>query len=387
VAATPQPIDPPLSLEPVVGWRVWALERIDGTLRLRSVTRSDHWPPNEAMEAKCDRHQGSTRPSDRCSCGLYAAASPEDLARSGVFSNATVVVGAMAMWGTVVEHTRGARSRFAYPARLRLACGPCLAQGHGAVAPLSVIGSSGSLMVVCRRHGFGGRAPTRPAAEVQAELLSAYGVELLPIERVSRGLRTGASPTHPAGCYVEMALTGFFRLLGFVINAVMVMWIIGWFLVIGGAVIGGILHLFAGSSDVRRAAPPSVAVVIQSPSPAAYVLIMAPRETDEPYRGGLPAPPISFRDIAFLCGVGDGTRVNLVPCTSKGSDLLGFAVLTEPKGARHDCSGRWDAYTRGPHYWICWNQYGEQAFVHRWANAPNPFMIPTEEGGALDEHR
>lgn len=175
---SPLAADPPLSLEPVVGWRVWALERIDGTLRLRSVTRSDHWPANEAMEAKCDRHQGSTSPSDHCSCGLYAAASPEDLARSGVFNNATVVIGAIAMWGTVIEHTRGARSRFAYPARLRLACGPCLAGGSGAVEPVSVIGMSGSLMVVCRRHGFGGRAPTRPAAEVQAELLSAYGVEL-----------------------------------------------------------------------------------------------------------------------------------------------------------------------------------------------------------------
>ena len=386
MTASPQPIDPPLSLEPVLGWRVWALERIDGTLRLRSVTRSDHWPPNEAMEAMCSLHPGTTRPSEGCSCGLYAASSPETLARSGVFSNATVVIGAIAMWGTVVEHARGARSRFAYPSRLRLVCGPCLAQGHGAVAPVSVIGVSGPLTVVCRRHRLGSRAAARPAVEAQAELLSTYGVELLPIERVSRQLQTGAGRVaRPASWYVQITLTGIFRLLGFVVNAVMAMWIIGWFLVIGVAVIGGILHLFGPGSVARRAASPSV--VVQSPSPVADVVNMAPPETDEPYRGGLPEPPVSFRDIAFLCGVGAATRVDLVPCTPEGSALWGFAALTEPKGARNDCVEGWDAYTRGPHYWICWFGFGRNAFVHRWASAPNPFMIAESEGGALDEHR
>ena len=55
------------------------------------------------------------------------------------------VVGTVSMWGRVIEHTRGARSRFAYPARLRLVCGPCLAVGAGAVTPVRVLGDHGSL--------------------------------------------------------------------------------------------------------------------------------------------------------------------------------------------------------------------------------------------------
>jgi hypothetical protein len=174
------------------------------------------------------------------------------------------------------------------------------------------------------------------------------------------------------------------RLLGFVINAVMAIWVFSGFLLVGAAVISAIADPSVGGSDAVAALP---TVVVESPASPADTGIMLPPETDEPYRGGLVAPPNPFADMAFLCGVGAGPRVDLVSCTPAGSDLWGFAVLTEPEGARNDCVGGWDAYTRGPHYWICWNEFGEQAFVHRWANAPNPFTIPAEEGGALDEHR
>jgi len=93
------------------------------------------------------------------------------------------------MWGRVIEHTFGARSRFAYPARLRLVCGPCLAVGAGAVTPVRVLGEHGSLKAVCQAHWSGPTARADPAADVEAELLSTYGVELLPIEQLSGGLR------------------------------------------------------------------------------------------------------------------------------------------------------------------------------------------------------
>ncbi len=117
--ASPPPV--PLSVEPVLGWRVWRLERRDdGSLTLLAVMRSDEWPAREAARARCHAHPGTPAPSGSCSCGLYAATSPEALAASQVFTGATSVVGAVAMWGTVVEHARGARAEISYPARLRL---------------------------------------------------------------------------------------------------------------------------------------------------------------------------------------------------------------------------------------------------------------------------
>ena len=41
MATSPQPADPPLSLEPVVGWRAWRLRRVGGVLTLVSLTRDD----------------------------------------------------------------------------------------------------------------------------------------------------------------------------------------------------------------------------------------------------------------------------------------------------------------------------------------------------------
>jgi hypothetical protein len=189
MANSPLDVDPPLSLEPVVGWRVWGLDRVDGALSLRSVTRPVYWSPKDAMVATCVLHRAWTVPDEHCTCGLYAAASPEHLARSGVLRIESSVVGAISMWGRVIEHTFGARSRFAYPARLRLVCGPCLAVGAGAVTPVRVLGEHGSLKAVCQAHWSGPTARADPAADVEAELLSTYGVELLPIEQLSGGLR------------------------------------------------------------------------------------------------------------------------------------------------------------------------------------------------------
>ncbi len=94
------------------------------------------WPAGEALEAACwIDHGPSGVPQPGCSCGIYAASAPTTLTAANVISAETCVVGAIAMWGSVVEHSRGARSQFAYPARLRLVCGRCLAAGDGAVTP------------------------------------------------------------------------------------------------------------------------------------------------------------------------------------------------------------------------------------------------------------
>ena len=167
-------------------------------------------------------------PGRSCSCGVYAASTPEGLARAGVLTESVGVVGVIAMWGTVIEHDRGARAQLAYPARLRLICGPCLQQGRGAVDPAVVIGS-GTSLALCARHAIGRRGPRTPAARVQADLLSKYAVDLVPLERVSSALKIPHAPRDPldlATRVVESAVPA----LGSVLHALLFLWTIAGFL-------------------------------------------------------------------------------------------------------------------------------------------------------------
>jgi hypothetical protein len=172
-----------------VGWRVWYLTRVDGVLTLTSRVNNAQWPPRAAMQAGCtlEEHEGAI-PRLEGSCGLYASSSPTTLVAARQFGGQPSVVGTVAMWGRVVEHERGARAQFAYPSRLRLVCGICLAKGRGARDP-RVVGSRGrGLSAVCRRHRWavkGGIAADR----VRAELLSTYGVDVLPLGDLGASLR------------------------------------------------------------------------------------------------------------------------------------------------------------------------------------------------------
>ena len=203
VHAPDAPIRGTFALEPVVGWRVWRLHRLDGRLTLVSATRNHAWPAGEALEAACwIDHGASGVPQPGCRCGIYAASAPATLTAANVISAETCVVGAIAMWGSVVEHARGARSQFAYPARLRLVCGRCLAADDGAIAPARAREWEDVVSAVCERHA-GGFLTTRAAIDVQQELLSTYAVDLLPIERLQPAFaptrRTHRRPLRSAG--------------------------------------------------------------------------------------------------------------------------------------------------------------------------------------------
>ena len=170
----------PLSLEPIKGWRTWHLRRYGSRLRLVSITRPVVWPPLESMRSECAscRTKG---PGVSCSCGLYAASTFEHLRASGLFFPTTSVVGVIAMWGRVVEHEMGARSRLAYPARMRLACAPCLRTGAGGVVPTVVReDETGGMVAVCARHPSSGSGVFHSAKTIQSVLLSTYAVDLLP---------------------------------------------------------------------------------------------------------------------------------------------------------------------------------------------------------------
>jgi hypothetical protein len=385
--------EPLFSIEPVLGWRVWRLTRIRGRLVLRSITHDSMWMPDEAMHASCPRISARHRsPGDGCTCGLYAASSPEALARAGVFSTATGVVGAIAMWGLVVEHGRGARSEFAYPARLRLVCGSCLARGSGAVAPVQVLESGGGLIPVCRKHAVDQRGPTVPADGIEAELLSTYRVELLPLARVDRALRIRhRSAASLAVGLLEHPLRAIFMLVNGFFGAMMLLLVVGTVLSLAFSIVGGV----GNAMFVHDEPSPSAAVEIPSGAVPTDDVAGTPAlgsrsiTNDRPVLSGdrrLISLP-TFPAFAFLCGVGDGDRVDIVPCDDRPRALLGFAAREVPRGPATDCVKGWDAYSRGRRFWVCWDRLPGAPEVERWVHSANPWSVPVDEGGAIHEHR
>ena len=123
--------DVPLSPEAVDGWRAWSVVEVEGELRLSSLTRAEPWEPATPFVATCPR-RGHEAPGRSCSCGVYAAAEPEELARLGRIAGAAI--GQVSMWGRIAEHRRGYRAGTAYPSRLRLVCVRCLGEGRGVPA-------------------------------------------------------------------------------------------------------------------------------------------------------------------------------------------------------------------------------------------------------------
>jgi EAL domain-containing protein (putative c-di-GMP-specific phosphodiesterase class I) len=62
--------DPPVAIEPIVGWRARHLVDDDGEPRLASVTRPNMWPPGDPLRESCGR-TGEHRygPAEGCTCG------------------------------------------------------------------------------------------------------------------------------------------------------------------------------------------------------------------------------------------------------------------------------------------------------------------------------
>ena len=101
---------------PFTGWRIWSIE--DGYLHSVWGHRTMPWRPSEPAVAECAHEH---RPADlACSCGLYALATPAGVVESlRTYLNypgaRDFLVGRVALWGKVVEGTRGFRAEFAYP--------------------------------------------------------------------------------------------------------------------------------------------------------------------------------------------------------------------------------------------------------------------------------
>jgi hypothetical protein len=171
-------LEAPLFLEPVLGWRVWRLSCRGPGLRLQALATPDVWRPNEADAACCFVSDHSGAPWADCTCGYHGASSVDALMGAGVLGRGVAVLGAIAMWGTVIEHAQGARAEFAYPARLRLVCSPCFRAGS-IVDPVTVAAAT-PLVPLCGGHWRSNGAGQLKASFVEAELLATYRVDVLP---------------------------------------------------------------------------------------------------------------------------------------------------------------------------------------------------------------
>lgn len=197
----PNPVDPrPPQDEAIAGWRIWNLSRDGAGPRLQPAGSGvDPWEPRRRVEARCGVPALLTvgigphkAPDIRCRCGIYASRSLDEFERPRPAWPPSPVVGTVALWGTVVEHERGWRAQFAYPARLRMVCSMCAWFEPGPGTPAVVHTFAGRLYTLCAVHRGGiqvqdGRR-TQPTGidpgELQASLLDTYAVDLLPIGTV-----------------------------------------------------------------------------------------------------------------------------------------------------------------------------------------------------------
>jgi hypothetical protein len=183
--------------EAITGWRIWNLsEDAAGPLLQPAGSGVDApWKPMHRVEARCGRPGLLTAvigphvaPHIRCKCGIYASRSLEVFARPRPAWPPPTVVGTAALWGTVIEHERGWRARYAYPERLRIVCAMCAWFEPGPGTPVLVHTFADRLYGLCELHRGGIQVPdgrrTRATdldpGVLQSRLLAAYAVDLVP---------------------------------------------------------------------------------------------------------------------------------------------------------------------------------------------------------------
>jgi hypothetical protein len=188
---------PPDEIEPVIGWRAWALAWAPtGEPELRPIIYSgETWPAREVARASCPPHarRGHRAPDADCTCGLYAVDGLDRL--PAVTGRDVTVIGSVALWGKMVEHDSGFRAELGYPDRLRLVCGTCWHAGSFSPDVIGVARTSrGTLIALCERHARR-VGETEPAPWVlERQLLSRYAIEPMPEDAVRA---VAAAWSHP----------------------------------------------------------------------------------------------------------------------------------------------------------------------------------------------
>jgi hypothetical protein len=98
--------------EAILGWRTWRVgRRAQRRAELVAPLAQVIWPARKAMVAACGSASHAP-PGDRCRCGLYAVHDPRTLEWG---PSEFEVLGVVALWGQVVEGSRGWRASHGYP--------------------------------------------------------------------------------------------------------------------------------------------------------------------------------------------------------------------------------------------------------------------------------
>lgn len=156
-----------------IGWRVWSVRRVEGSLRLASLLYETTWEPGREVAAVCrrplamlpwSRQPLHDPPNADCVCGIYGvrtAAHAVPFLRAEADSAAAPVhrvLGRVSLWGRVVEGPWGFRAASGYPERLL-------------VPPLE-------------RQGLRRFLPLRPSRDEIVDGLAVYGVPVEPADRL-----------------------------------------------------------------------------------------------------------------------------------------------------------------------------------------------------------
>jgi hypothetical protein len=114
--------------EPIIGWRVWRIvpfQRRGGVPERRLTALANHavWTPMMRAEAWCiggapHRAAPHEAPWPDCMCGVWALHTREDAEEKWATTNGELCIGAVALWGRVLEFEHGYRAQYAYPQEL-----------------------------------------------------------------------------------------------------------------------------------------------------------------------------------------------------------------------------------------------------------------------------
>lgn len=366
MASHPSPqAETPLSIEPVIGWRVWSLMAgSDGEVALASPMQHLVWTPMEPSRATCGAGRRHRVPDPACMCGLYAAAWPARLLHAvvPVAFNGCAVIGSVSLWGRIVEHAAGYRATFGYPDRVRLVCGSCLGMGRAGV-PTRVFRVSGDHLVpLCSVHGPSAAARESPMSpdDLERELLSKYAVDLLPLEVLHEAGFAPGSARSVGGGLVEEAKAEWHDLVRSWAGRL-------------GALALVLMFLWVGRSEFLVSLPAPVAAPSVTPVPTLSGSGDPPRtEALEPADGeGALGAKRSRLLLTFLCGRRVGDDVRLVDCMRGAGSLSGF--ISVPPTPRRKCEPA-NAYTRKQMFSVCWIDF--DTFKERRRLPPEVLELP-----------
>lgn len=110
-------------LEPIIGYRAWRVDS-GGNLMSTGLFYYGHgggWYPREPQASQCyyDKllHYGHKTPQEHCNCGYYAASDFRNIMKG---SGKYAAVGRVAMWGKIIQYTKGWRAEYAYPIEFKM---------------------------------------------------------------------------------------------------------------------------------------------------------------------------------------------------------------------------------------------------------------------------